>query len=127
MFSESGDRREKDWVRLASQSEVAETNCCPCCEEDLTRASMFRYLETPDNVQYAGKSGDPKLKEMFDKFTAGGLTLGCPCCRHQFPRSRFAADFKRHIMTAKNKDCLKTASTPKDPVVLAIYNKIAPL
>ena len=94
MFSESGDLREMDWVRLSSQSEVAETktNCCSCCEEELTRTSMLRHLETPDSLQYAGKSGDPKLKEILDQLTAGGLTLGGPVCRHQFPRSRFAAE-----------------------------------
>jgi len=34
---------------------------------------------------------------------------------------------KQHIMKAKNIACLKAASKSKDPVVLAIYDKIAPL
>ena len=102
MFSESGDVREMESIRLASQSELAASSSlkCPCCEEDLTRTSMLRHLETPDNAnfkQYAGKSGDPKLKEIFDKLTTEALTLGCPCCRRQFPRSRFASEFKQHI------------------------------
>jgi len=42
MFSESGDLREMEWARLASQSEGVASNSlkCPCCEEDLTRTSM---------------------------------------------------------------------------------------
>jgi len=114
MFSESGDVREMEWARLASQSEYAETKCCPCCEEDLgSHGHMSRHLEKPDNatfLQYAGKSGDPKLKEIFDKLTAGGLTMVCPCCRQQFPQSRFTSKCKRHIMQSKNTACLKAAS-----------------
>ena len=90
---------------------------------------MSRHLEKPDNatcLQYAGKSGDPKLKKIFDKLTAGWLALACPCCRKQLPRSAFTTDFKQHIKTAKNVACLNAASKSKDPVVFEIYSKTLP-
>ena len=130
MFSASGDVQEMEWARLASQSEYAETKCCPCCGEDLgSRGHMSRHLEKPNNatcLQYAGKSGDPKLRKIFEMLASFWLTLACPCCRKQFPRSQFTAIFKRHIMSAKNIACLKAASKFKDPVVLEIHNKTLP-
>jgi len=130
MLSESGDMQEMEGARLASQSEYAENKCCPCCEKDFgSRGNMSRHLEKPDNatcLQYAGKSGDPKLKKIFDKLTAGWLALACPCCRKQLPRSAFTTDFKQHIKTAKNVACLNAASKSKDPVVFEIYSKTLP-
>ena len=83
---------------------------------------MSRHLEKPDNatfLQYAGKTGAQKLKKIL---ATGWLTLACPCCRKQFPRSVCTTDFKQHIKTAKNNACLKAASKSKDPVVFEIYN-----
>jgi len=99
------------------------------CECVCTCVFVSRHLEKPDNaafLQYAGKSGDPKLKNMNDELTAGGLTLACPCCHKLFSRSMFSSDFKTHIKAAKNLACLKVASKSKDPVVLEIYNKTLP-
>ena len=131
VLSQSGDVWEMKWARLASESNYAENKCCSCCEQDLgTRGDMSRHMEKPENatcLQYAGKSGDPKLKKLFDKLTAGGLTLACPCCRGQFPRSGFTSQFKKHIMTTKDIACMEAASKSKDPVVLEIYNNILPL
>jgi len=90
---------------------------------------MSRHLEKPENalcLQYAGKSGNPKLKKIFDELAAGGLTLACPCCRKQYIRSAFTSEFEKHIITAKHIACLKAASKSKDPVVLKIYNKNLP-
>jgi len=53
MFSGSGDVREMEWARLASQSEYAENICCPYCEKDvghLGPGSMSVHLEKPENA-----------------------------------------------------------------------------
>ena len=79
MFSGSGDVREMEWARLASQSEYAENICCPYCEKDLGHlgpGSMSVHLEKPENatfLQYAGKSGDPKLRKIFEMLHLFGL------------------------------------------------------
>jgi len=101
MFSGSGDVREMEWARLASQSEYAENICCPYCEKDLGHlgpGSMSVHLEKPENatfLQYAGKSGDPKLRKIFEMLASFWLTLACPCCRKQFPHSQSTAKFKQ--------------------------------
>ena len=79
MVSESGDLQQMEWIRrLASEDH------CPCCEQDLgIVGNMSSHLEKPDNatcLQYTGKSGNQELAKIFEKLTAEGLILACPCC-----------------------------------------------
>jgi len=114
MLSESGDQRQMEWARLASEDECVTDKFCPFWGEDLgTSGDMVRHFQSPGNaecLQYAENSGDHRLD---------------PCCHKQFPRSNFCHKFQNHIKATKNIACLNFARNFTDPLVFKCYNKVS--